>query len=247
MSNDLVAAQEPEQQQNNLVMNLFAAATREDVDAAKLLILEGVYTRQVERDQRQAFVRAMVEFAKEVPVVLKNRVNAHTKNKYADFKSIADAVKPVLSKHGLMTHFTVTSDQQTGMITVTCNLTHRDGHSETSRQSGMPDEGSGRSRIQAVGSATTYLKKYALLDILAISTGDEDDVDQDSQRKAEAGVPTMTDGQFKSLEVRCQAFRTADEMRMLYADIVVFKALQNKEKIDRLSAIYAARKKELSL
>jgi hypothetical protein len=65
--------------------------------------------------------------------------------------------------------------QEAARITVSCELTHADGHTESVQLSAAPDESGGKNSIQAVASTVSYLQRYTLLAITGLATSDQDD------------------------------------------------------------------------
>jgi hypothetical protein len=61
------------------------------------------------------------------------------------------------------------------MITITCHLTHKDGHSEEVMVEGEPDISGGKNKIQAYKSTSTYLKRIALEAVTGVTINDVDD------------------------------------------------------------------------
>jgi hypothetical protein len=64
---------------------------------------------------------------------------------------------------------------QTDRISVTCILSHRDGHSEETTLSGPPDASGNKNAIQAIGSTLTYLQRYSLVQALGLAAANDDD------------------------------------------------------------------------
>jgi len=120
---------------------------------------------------RKAFDAAIAEAKAEIPIVGKN-ATGHNNKRYADFAAYAAALKPILAKHGLSYRFRTA---QTDKISVTCILSHRDGHSEESSLSGPADASGSKNAIQAIGSTLTYLQRYTLVQALGLAAGDDDD------------------------------------------------------------------------
>lgn len=59
-------------------------------------------------------------------------------------------------------------------VTVTCHLTHRDGHTETLTLEGPPDSSGSKNPLQEMQSSASYLKRQSLLAITGTATGGED-------------------------------------------------------------------------
>lgn len=120
---------------------------------------------------RKAFDAAVSEAKAEIPIVEKN-ATGHNSKRYANFAAYAAAVKDVLAKHGLSYRFRT---EQADKITVTCILSHRDGHFEESSLSGPADSSGSKNAIQAIGSTLTYLQRYTLVQALGLAASEDDD------------------------------------------------------------------------
>lgn len=129
-------------------------------------------SRELAAEQaRRAFDAAIAEAKSEIPIVGKN-ATGHNNKRYADFSAYAAALKPILAKHGLSYRFRT---EQGDRITVTCVLSHKDGHSEENSLSGPADTSGSKNAIQAVGSTLTYLQRYTLIQALGLAASEDDD------------------------------------------------------------------------
>jgi hypothetical protein len=120
---------------------------------------------------RKAFDAAVADAKAEIPTIAKNR-EGHNKTRYADFAAYAAVVDPIIAKHGLSYRFRTT---QTDRISVSCILSHRDGHSEENTLSGPADKTGSKNEIQAIGSTLTYLQRYTLVQALGLAASNDDD------------------------------------------------------------------------
>lgn len=129
-------------------------------------------SRELAADQaRQQFDEAIAAAKAEIEPVVRTR-QGHN-GKYADFASVASAVDPVLSRHGLSyRHRSIVAD---GRITVICRLAHKGGHFEETELPAPPDKTGNKNEIQAVGSTLTYLQRYTVLLALGLATAHDDD------------------------------------------------------------------------
>ncbi len=84
-----------------------------------------------------------------------------------------NTINPVLSKHGLYAHFEL---EQADSIKVSCVLTHKMGHSESTSMSAPPDTSGGNAKnpIQQIKSTVTYLRKITFEAITGIASTDPD-------------------------------------------------------------------------
>lgn len=124
-----------------------------------------------ERNQaRKAFDAAVANAKAELKPVIKTR-KGHN-GKYEDFAAIANSVDPVLGRFGLSYRF---RSAQAERISVTCILSHKDGHSEETTLTGPADTTGNKNAIQAIGSTLTYLQRYSLKAALGLAAAHDDD------------------------------------------------------------------------
>lgn len=122
--------------------------------------------------QRRAFNIALAAAHAELPAIVKNAIG-HNNRRYADLAAITSTVRPILSKHGIRLNFRPVQEGST--LTVSCVLTHDDGHSEETSLSGPNDTSGSKNAIQSIGSAATYLSRYTLMMALGLAATDDDD------------------------------------------------------------------------
>ena len=139
---------------------------------------------QIERMQalsaRRAYTEAMAAFkACDVSISKSSRAQFATRGggqmgySYAGLDTVCNAVIPALSEQGLSHQWA--EAQEGGRITVTCTLTHREGHSESVSLTAPTDDSGQKNPIQSIGSTVTYLRRYTLLGITGLAPGDDDD------------------------------------------------------------------------
>jgi ERF superfamily len=141
--------------------------------------LMGLQERWERNQERKAFDNAMAEAKAEMPVIVKDQTvdfttpRGRTNYKYEDMAGLARQVDPVLSKHGLSYRYRTASDKE--VMTVTCILSHRDGHSEENSLTAPNDMSGNKNAIQAIGSTQTYLQRYTLKAALGLAASKDDD------------------------------------------------------------------------
>lgn len=149
------------------------AMTNPDVDPDKARAMLELM-REMENDERKAeFNRDKIAAKAAMPAIFKRGFNSHQKTSYVKFEDLQRAVDPILHKFNLMLEFDVESD--TREIRVTPILRHSNGWTERgSSLGGGPDTGPGRTPIQAIGSAVSYLKRYTAEAMLNLTRDGED-------------------------------------------------------------------------
>lgn len=150
-----------------------------------------------EENINEQIVGAFADFE----TVVKNKVNAFQKNKYADLSAVLNAVKPSLAKHGLA--LTQPSKVETQMLeggqvlfiaTVETVLMNQAGEKVVLSSLSCPFQGN--NIAQELGKTVTYLRRFSLLSACGITAEDDDDdgasltktpqkVDESLKRKAE--------------------------------------------------------------
>jgi len=139
--------------------------------------------REFDADEaRKAFVADMAEFKKNPPEIVKDKLVGY-KNKdgsvtgymHATIGNVTAAVVAGLAAHGFSHRWTI--DQAGANITVTCVLTHKQGHSESTPLTAQKDDSGKKNQIQQVASTITYLQRYTLLAATGVATKDQEDDD----------------------------------------------------------------------
>lgn len=147
------------------------AATSSDVDVEKLEKLLDMKERWEKGEAKKSFDRAMTRFRAEVGSIKKTR-KAHNST-YAGLHETIRDIKPLLTDCGLS--YSWRTSQDSNAVSVTCVVSHVDGHSEQTTLTASPDTSGSKNSIQAIGSTVTYLERYTLYAILGLASTDQDD------------------------------------------------------------------------
>ncbi len=194
-----VRVQDPDAMRTELAVpqrnpaEMMQMALEHKADPAVLQKLIDIQQQWEAAQARKAYVEAMTAFKSECPAVLGKDASVdftsskgRTHYKHATLGSIVSAITPMLSKNGLSISWETA--QESNAVRVTCNITHRAGHRESTTLCGPRDESGNKNLIQAVGSAVTYLQRYTLLSALGLATADQDD---DGGKRREPIKPTV--------------------------------------------------------
>ena len=179
---------------NSIMAVISRAAADPTCDIEKMERLLAMHERMQAKTAEQAFNAAMAQMQCEIPTVFEAAVNLHTGNAYATLDDISRIVKPIMQKHGFAITFKVENLDKA--ISVTGILMHRDGHREQTTMTLPADIGKGRNDVQAVGSSTTYGKRYVMSALLNITTGetrDDDGQSSDSSDTADMRAQVVKD------------------------------------------------------
>ena len=178
-------------------MQMLGAALDRGLSVADL----GPLMDLVERDQankaRIAFMAAMADFQANCPTIRK--VSTADRGKggkytFAPFDEIMRTIRPHLKASELSIRFTTELTGES-VITATCYLSHRDGHTESSTFAAPVDPNMRANDTQKMGSANSYAKRYCLNNILNLAGSDFDD---DGSGASEV-EPLLTEAQVVTL------------------------------------------------
>lgn len=210
-------------------------------DHARLLEVIELSERHRANEARTAFGRAMAAAMAEMPVIPRRGHNPQTGKNYPLLGDALELVQPVLGRHGLHVWFEVDSGE--AEMTVTCVVSHEDGHERRTRMSSpiLPspvgrESGKGSMNVlQQRGATQTYLQRYTLMAALGLATGDED---EDGRSAAPAEDVTDT----SRIEAGIKAATTPEALQPWKAEV---QAIPNADQRKALVAAYNSRFKEL--
>lgn len=139
--------------------------------------------RKWEADQaRKAYTSDMALFKAEPIQIIKSKAVGYETTagdfvgyKHATVADVVDAVVPAMGRHGFSHHWDVKQDGAD--ITVTCTITHRDGHRESVSMTAKADNSGKKNLIQQVASTVTYLQRYTLMSVTGVAARDQQEDD----------------------------------------------------------------------
>lgn len=133
-------------------------------------------------EARKAFAEAMAEFKLNAPSLVKDKYVSFETGKgttaywHATIGEVCEKVVSGLANHGF-SHRWVPGRKEGGVLTITCVITHKMGHSEETTLEGGADASGGKNNIQAMSSTNTYLERYSLLAAVGLAPKDQPDDD----------------------------------------------------------------------
>ncbi|MCU1464065.1 MAG: hypothetical protein JWO37_4140 [Acidimicrobiales bacterium] len=161
-------------------MDMLDKAIQQNADIAVLEKLMGLQERWQANQARKAFDEAMASAKAEIPNISKNRTvdftsqKGRTNYRYEDLGEVAKTVSPILAKYGLSYRFR-TASPVNEPVTVTCIVSHREGHFEENTLCAGRDDSGNKNSIQAIGSTLTYLQRMTLKAALGLAATIDDD------------------------------------------------------------------------
>lgn len=149
-----------------------------DVDVIERLV--ALQERREERDAEAAMAEALAGFQAVCPPIPKTATAEVRKNgtkqyeyHFAPLDKIAAVIRPHLATYGLS--YVHDAEVDGNGVSITCTLQHVMGAKRTATFRGPIDTSGGKNPIQQVASAQSYGRRYSLINVLGLTTGDDDD------------------------------------------------------------------------
>lgn len=181
--------------------SLVRYAIEQRVPVEMLERLVALQERVSARNARAAFFAALARVQEEVGPIKKSataeiatKSGARYSYTYAPLDAIADAVRPVLARHGFS--YSWNSEDDGARVRVTCYLRHVEGHTEDATFSAPTESEARMSGAQKHAAALTFGRRMSLVQVLGISTTDED---TDGAPGRQQGGERITEGQAADL------------------------------------------------
>ena len=195
---------------------------------------------------RKAYHEAMAAFKANPPEIGKDKKvsfdvgNRTTSYNHASLANVTGKINRALSEHGLSAGWTTIQNEKG--ITVTCTITHKFGHGESTTLTAAPDTSGSKNAIQAIGSTVSYLERYTILALTGLATHDMDD---DGKSSEDIGPSLFEQWEIKCREVM-EAANSIEDMIQFWPD----NSAQIKKELKpagaaMIHAMVVARKKEL--
>ncbi len=178
--------------------------------------------------------RAYIKFWGEVENVVKNSVNPHHKNQYANLEAVLAVVKPVMVANGLAL-LQVPGEAKDGNQVIHSILMHTSGQS-WSFKTELPL--GDKKTAQAAGSCITYARRYFTLALAGIAPVDDDGEDASGSDSEVTGTTARPAGVRAASALR-ESIRDATSLEFLEA---LKTEVQNSGDSKLVDSYLAARK-----
>ena len=206
---------------------LMMVAIEKGFDLDKVARAMDLQDRWEKNEARKAYHDAMSGFKANPPEIEKDRhvkfqtAKGTTEYDHASLANVTHKINSAMSQHGLSAAWKVSQAEK--MITVTCTITHRLGHAESTSLSALPDDSGSKNSIQAVGSTISYLCRYTLLMLCGLATHDQDD---DGKKSGGATEYITTD----------QSIQINDLIKETKSNISLFLEYMGAESVEKILA-----------
>jgi len=162
------------------IMDVVGIMVQKGADLSQIEHMMGLQERWEANEARKAYVTAMAQFKKNPPEIIKDAEVSYptssggpTRYRHASLANVTETIGSALAKQGLMASWK--TEQRDGGVAVTCTITHKQGHSESTTLHASPDNSGNKNPIQAIGSTVSYLERYTILALTGLATKEMDD------------------------------------------------------------------------
>lgn len=130
------------------------------------------------RQAKAAFDAAMLACQREMPTVVSDRENSHTRSKYATLEHVMVKAKPVWIRHGFSISFDEEPGSRDDMVRLRMRVSGH-GHTETfTREAEVDNKGAKgndvKTALQGRQSTFSYLRRQLLCSVFNITVAGED-------------------------------------------------------------------------
>lgn len=168
--------------------------------------------------------KALAAFQQEVPIIHKGAKGYGYS--YADLPAIFEVINPILKTHGL--GFT----QLVGLETIKTVVFHVESGEIIETETSIPQNVTlkGMNDFQVLGSAITYIRRYALSSALGLVTDKDTDANEDKTKQPENKAPepkkTATANDLKSALALMKLVKTEEDRTNVWKQ---YPALQKNQ------------------
>lgn len=169
----------PPSSQDALLQVISRVAADRSVDLDRIERLLQMHQQMEQRQSEREFTAAMAQFKCNPPKIVKDKLVSFTTQKgtthyrHATLGAVCEAAIAGLAAVGISHRWDLKRDG--ARIIVTCILTHRAGHSQSTTMDGPLDDSGSKNAIQQASSTVTYLERYTLLAATGLATDEQDD------------------------------------------------------------------------
>ena len=146
------------------------------------------------RIAKQAFSKAMADFKRNPPKVIKDLINNQYNSSYSSIGNTVSTVNEAMGPFGLNARWEYPDPSASDLVKVTCILSHELGHEVSVTLEGPIDTEGKKNKMQGRKSGRTYLKleTYEAVTGIASQAGN---VDDDGNSTAPPPVKAITEAQ----------------------------------------------------
>lgn len=182
------------------------AASDTAVDVDKLERIMAMHKEMLQLRAQGEYTVAMAKAQTEMPPVVCDKVNLHTKSKYPSIEAVQDGIKEIYLSNGFTCIFSEGSPPANGMIHVIGTVRHVGGHVEIINRyapadTAGPSGTKNKTEVQGSQSTVSYISRRMLCSIFGVTIlGDDKDGNADREMVSKDQIKTL-----KKLATDCGA------------------------------------------
>lgn len=206
-------------------------ALNPDADVEKLRAVMDMKMEMFNRGAEIEFNAAMSSAQAEMEPVARTAHNQQTDSNYAKLENIISQLSPIWTKHGFALMFGTEDSQKENHYRVTCQVSHRAGHSK-SYHADLPADASGikgtvnKTGIHAFGSTMSYGRRYLTCMIFNIALSGEDNDGNKGEKPLPPAKQPITPEMLKNLRNALKMADVSEQRLCKRADIERIEDLQ---------------------
>lgn len=163
----------------SLLTAITQAASNPQVDIEKMERLFAMHQKMVAQEAEAAFNAAMARAQARIEPVANNAHNTQTASRYAKLAAINKVITPIYTAEGLSISFD-SGEAPQGLCRTVAIVSHERGHSRQYHLDlPLDDVGAkgtvNKTKVHAMGSTSSYARRYLVCMIFNVTTEDDDD------------------------------------------------------------------------
>jgi len=157
---------------------MISVAMTNGADLDQLEKLLSLQERWEKNNAIKEYNKAMAQFKANPPRIEKDKHVSYStssgtmKYNHATLANIVEKITQELSKYGLSASWRTAQNGKD--VTVTCRISHSDGHFEETTLTASTEGAGKMNAVQAIGSVISYLQRYTLMSICGLAAHDQD-------------------------------------------------------------------------
>lgn len=160
-------------------MALMQLAIEKGAGVGELERLVALQERYEANQAKKMYVQAMAACQANMPIIVRNATNNHTKKNYVNLEGMVRQARPIYMQHGFSLSFNTEDCPIAGYMRCVCLCSHVGGHTEKFQIDLAVDGtgakgGSNMTALQGAGSTMSYAERYLTQKIFNLVISDAD-------------------------------------------------------------------------
>ncbi len=174
----------------NMLSIIASAAANPAVNTEKMKELLAMQLQLEQAEQAREFNAAMIRAKDEMPAIVMDGINKHTKSPYATLENVSKEIDTIARRHGFGMSFGTDNSTLVNHYRIVCDLMHTGAHTrryhvDLPADTVGPNGTSNKTPVQGVGSTISYARRYLkvmMFDLLIV--GEDNDGNRPPRQRA---------------------------------------------------------------